>query len=159
MNAGPAEPVEPLDTVEPPDPPDPLDPLDPEAYDAAEDLDQLEAEDSQVGGGDPGDPGYSPPERPLGMRTELTLDARLEEEEPEPEADGDWDGIGDTRDTDGEPFDDQVGDERAGRLVSPDEDRPVEAEPDLVARDVGIDGAAASAEEAAMHVVELEDRP
>ncbi|MEY9928757.1 hypothetical protein ABH926_003396 [Catenulispora sp. GP43] len=140
-------------------PVEPTGPVDPEAYNAAEDLDQLEADDSQVGGGDPGDPGYSPPERPLGMRTELTFGDRLEEEEPDPDTDADWDGIGDTRDTDGELMDDQVGDERAGRLVSPDEDRAVEAEPDMVARDVGIDGAAASAEEAAMHVVDVEERP
>jgi hypothetical protein len=131
-------------------------PIDPEAYDAAEQLDQLEAQDSQVGGEDPLEEGYSPPERPLGMREELTLDERLVAEEPDREPDTAWDGIGDTRDTDGECVDDQVGDARAGRLVSPDEDRPIDREPDLVARDVGIDGAAASAEEAAMHVVDVD---
>jgi hypothetical protein len=134
-------------------------PVDPEAYDAAEQLDQLEAQDSQVGGADPLEEGYSPPERPLGMRRELTLDERLVAEEPDREADTAWDGIGDTRDTDGERVDDQVGTTRAGRLVSPDEDRPTEPEPDMVARDVGIDGAAASAEEAAMHVVDVEAEP
>ena len=44
------------------------------------------------------------------------------------------------------------GDRRAGRLVDPDEGVREDAEKDLVAEDVGIDGAGASAEEAAMHV-------
>ena len=50
-------------------------------------------------------------------------------------------------------YDGQVGAVRSGRLVSPDEGIAIDDEPDPVARDVGIDGAAASAEEAAMHVV------
>ena len=131
-------------------------PVDPEAYDAAEELDQLEAQDSQAGGEDPLETGYSPPERPLGMRRELTLDERLVAEEPDREPDTGWDGIGDTRDTDGELADDQVGNARAGRLVASGEDGPADDDPDLLARDVGIDGAAASAEEAAMHVVDDE---
>jgi hypothetical protein len=44
--------------------------------------------------------------------------------------------------------------ERAGRLVAEDEGVRTDAEKDLVATDVGIDGAAAGAEEAAVHVVE-----
>ena len=52
----------------------------------------------------------------------------------------------------------EVGDLRAGRLVEPDEGVREDVEKDLVATDVGIDGGAASAEEAAMHVVE-EPRP
>lgn len=48
----------------------------------------------------------------------------------------------------------EVGDLRAGRLVAPDEGAHENAEKDMVASDVGIDGGAASAEEAAMHVVE-----
>ncbi len=48
----------------------------------------------------------------------------------------------------------EVGDLRAGRLVEPDEGVHEDTEKDLVAQDVGIDGGAASAEEAAMHVVE-----
>lgn len=47
----------------------------------------------------------------------------------------------------------EVGDLRAGRLVEPDEGVREDTEKDLVAQDVGIDGGAASAEEAAMHVV------
>lgn len=50
--------------------------------------------------------------------------------------------------------DSEVGDERAGRLVAPDEGLGSDDEKDLVGEDVGVDGAAASAEEAAMHVVD-----
>ncbi|KRE61036.1 DUF5709 domain-containing protein [Nostocoides sp. Soil756] len=50
--------------------------------------------------------------------------------------------------------DSEVGDERAGRLVAPDEGLGSDDEKDLVGQDVGVDGAAASAEEAAMHVVD-----
>ena len=130
--------------------------IDPENYDAAEELDQLEAEDSQTGGEDPLEAGYSPPERPLGMREELTLDQRLAEEVPDPGADPDDDGLGDLPGGDGEPRDDQVGDRRSGRLVAPDEGAHADREHDAVAEDVGIDGGAASAEEAAMHVVDEE---
>jgi hypothetical protein len=51
----------------------------------------------------------------------------------------------------------EVGDARAGRLVAPDEGAHEDAETDAVAYDVGIDGAGATAEEAAMHVVADED--
>ena len=44
--------------------------------------------------------------------------------------------------------------ERAGRLVAADEGVRTDTEKDLVAEDVGIDGAAAGAEEAAVHVVD-----
>jgi hypothetical protein len=54
-----------------------------------------------------------------------------------------------------DPDDDgQVGDERAGRLVAPDEGAHEDTEKDLVAEDVGISGAGAGAEEAAVHVVD-----
>jgi len=49
--------------------------------------------------------------------------------------------------------DSEVGDLRAGRLVDPDEGVREDREKDLVAQDVGIDGGAAGAEKAAMHVV------
>src|SRR5206468_349819 len=72
----------------------------------------------------------------------------------------DHEGIRDAEDTlvdlpggTGEPRDDEVGDGRAGRLVAPDEGAHADEEKDLLAQDVGIDGAAASAEEAAVHVV------
>ncbi|HEY6934340.1 MAG TPA: DUF5709 domain-containing protein [Marmoricola sp.] len=61
----------------------------------------------------------------------------LEQEEPEPPAEED-------AEVDEE---DEVGDLRSGRLVA-DEDGE-----DLFVHDVGIDGAAASAEEAAVHVI------
>lgn len=107
------------------------------------------------------DAGWSPPDRPWAVndwgtteREESTgesLTARLAREIPEPE-DGDGDGLGDTSDTDGELIDGEVGDRRAGRLV--EGEAPWGAVgPQPYASEVGIDGAAASAEEAAMHVV------
>ena len=51
----------------------------------------------------------------------------------------------------------EVGSDRSGRLVAPDQGLSEDDEKDLVAEDIGIDGAAASAEEAAVHVVEDED--
>lgn len=108
------------------------------------------------------DEGYSPPERPLGVSawgvtafeasTHEDLAHRLAREEPEV-GDAEYgDGIGDAFDTDGEQIDDQVGDARAGRMVLSglDVDDPSS---DYQAHDVGIDGAGASAEEAAVHVV------
>lgn len=122
-------------------------------------------------GADPFDEGASPPERPLAVEHEGTtaqeqnegesLDDRLREEVPDPalgrNLGGEGDGIGDALDSDGEPLDDEVGDGRAGRLVAPDEGAHEDAEKDLLASDVGIDGAAASAEEAAVHIVPDED--
>ena len=56
---------------------------------------------------------------------------------------------------DDEDLDDgEVGDGRAGRLVDPDQGIGEDTEKDLVGDDIGIDGAAASAEEAAVHIVE-----
>ncbi|MER5513345.1 MULTISPECIES: DUF5709 domain-containing protein [unclassified Streptomyces] len=108
------------------------------------------------------DEGYSPPERPWavehtgvtaaeGQRGE-TLDERLAEEVPDI-AVLEGDDIGDAWDTDGELLDDEVGDGRAGRLVAPDEGAHENTETDLFASDRGLDGAGASAEEAAMHVI------
>jgi hypothetical protein len=45
-------------------------------------------------------------------------------------------------------------DPRAGRLVAPDEGLESDTEKDLIARDAGISGAGASAEEAAVHIVD-----
>ncbi|RKE23436.1 DUF5709 domain-containing protein [Streptomyces sp. TLI_171] len=117
------------------------------------------------------DEGYSPPEKPLGVdkvgvtpaeqRDGETLDQRLAQEVPDlpsDEPDGDGDGIGDLPGGAGEPFDPQAaGARRAGRLVAPDEGARPDTEKDLVASDAGIDGGAAGAEEAAVHVVP--DRP
>ncbi|MEU3463952.1 DUF5709 domain-containing protein [Streptomyces sp. NPDC006733] len=108
------------------------------------------------------DEGYSPPERPLGVgkvgttaeeqREGESLDQRLAQEVPDTIADP-GDGLGDTPDTDGELLDSEAGADRSGRLVAPDEGVGTSRE-GAVATDVGIDGAAASAEEAAVHVVD-----
>lgn len=108
------------------------------------------------------DTGYSPNERPWEIdRWGLTaaeaargedLAHRLARELPDRVDEVDGDGIGDSTDTDGEPLDDQVGGARAGRLIAADLD-PADAGSDQWALDVGVDGGAASAEEAAIHVV------
>jgi hypothetical protein len=111
----------------------------------------LDASDTLEGdpGDDPLNPGIIPADKwSAGERFGTTaaeeeagesLDQLLAEEEPDldPYADGD--------DSEYEP------DPRAGRLVAEDEGEGEDDEPDLVARDVGIDGGAASAEEAAVH--------
>ena len=53
---------------------------------------------------------------------------------------------------------DEVGGVRAGRLVGVGSDGSRDTEKDLLAGDVGIDGAGASAEEAAMHVIDEYDQ-
>ena len=120
-----------------------------------------ESLDDQETGGDL-DEGYSPPERPWGLYAWGTtadeaadhesLSSRLSHEQPEPGEEFTGDGIGDVSDADGEPVDDQVGDLRAGRLVLGDVDE-LDARSDYWASDVGVDGGAASAEEAAVHII------
>jgi hypothetical protein len=126
------------------------------------------------------DEGYSPPEKwsvleKFGNTAEEeregeSLDQKLAEEEPDPALQYDDEdevepgATGTDLDLDsgideqqlGDDFgdDQEVGDQRAGRLVSPDEGAHSDIDKDLVAGDVGIDGAAASAEEAAVHIVE-----
>lgn len=112
---------------------------------------------------DPYDEGYSPPERPLATRdwgataaeeaTGESWAGRLARESPDVTATS-GDGLGDTTDTDGELLDDEVGDLRAGRLVATNEGFGPDIDAELHATDIGIDGGAASAEEAAMHVVD-----
>ena len=121
---------------------------------------QLEPEDTlyERAGGEVLDEGYSPPDHPPPVYREWheeTLDERLSEELPDV-GEGDGDGLGDSSDTDGEMLDDEVGNGRAGRLVSPGEGAHDEHD-GMVASDKGIDGAAASAEEAAVHVVPDEE--
>lgn len=77
------------------------------------------------------------------MRRGETLEQRIAQEEP--------DAVSEDWDEDGEEH--EVGGRRAGRLVAPDEGAHADDEADAVAYDVGIDGSAASAEEAAMHVI------
>ena len=130
----------------------------------------LEAEDTLEdprGVRDVLDTGWSPPERPWAVddwgTTESeesageSLDGRLARELPDGRDGDDGDGLGDSSDTDGELLDDQVGDERAGRLVDSDDGGSDDTDDELWARDEGIDGAAASAEEAAVHVVRDRD--
>ena len=86
-----------------------------------------ESLDEEVFGEDIAD-GYSPAERPWGVSawgvtsyeesTHESLGRRLAREEREPTDEPEGDGIGDSIGTDGELIDDQVGDRRAGRLVS-----------------------------------------
>lgn len=112
-------------------------------------------------GDDVDGPGYSPPDRPIGSLAwgvtayeasmHEPLSRRLAREVPDVGADEASDGLGDASDAD-EPIDDQVGYLRAGRLVWADQD-PADPSSDLRAEDVGIDGGAASAEEAAIHII------
>jgi uncharacterized protein DUF5709 len=137
----------------------------PDASDQREDTGLLDAEDTLENDGvdDPLDRGWSPPDRPWAVEHSgvtaaerhegETLDQRLAEEMPDL-ATPDGDGMGDAEGTDGELLDNEVGALRSGRLVAPDEGAHEDDESALVATDVGIDGAAASAEEAAMHIVD-----
>jgi uncharacterized protein DUF5709 len=122
--------------------------------DVAEDDGLLDPEDSLLDR-DPLDEGYSPPERPYAVDDWGTTAAeeaagepmalRLNRELPDGTPDV-GDGLGDAGDTDGELRDDEVGDGRAGRLADDGDE--------LFTEDVGIDGGAASAEEAAVHLVD-----
>jgi hypothetical protein len=122
-----------------------------ESGDAVDDSDVLDSPEGLLGD-DPDEDaqtGYSPPERePYNLRHAPTafedaegesLDERLAEEEPDVDAN-------DVSRADEEP--------RAGRLVRPDRGSGVDEEADEIAEDVGPAGYAASAEEAAMHIVD-----
>jgi hypothetical protein len=146
-----------------------------------DDEDQLQPEDTlvQEDVDDVLDRGYSPAEHLVGsvahgvtaeeQHRDETIDERIRQEVPEEgtaygapdnESGLDDDGLlgGDDPDAisaeDDWLGDGEVGDLRAGRLVAPDEGTGYDEEKDLVGEDVGIDGAAASAEEAAVHVIE-----
>ena len=123
-------------------------------------LDQMQPEDTLLDRGvaDVLDEGYSPPERysageGFGSTADEalqgeSLDQRVAQEEPDVDPDADEDV---------EDYDDEVGDQRSGRLVDPDQGLGEDTEKDLVGDDVGIDGAGASAEEAAVHTVRDDD--
>jgi hypothetical protein len=100
---------------------------------AAVQLDNAETLDGPAGGADALDAGYVPPDRPFALDDEQheTLDERLAAETPETAADVDA--------------------TRSGRLTGTDGD-------DTQATEVGIDGGAASAEEAAVHDVDGDTR-
>jgi hypothetical protein len=140
-----------------------------EMYDPA----GLDASDTLDGdpGDDPLDQGIAPPDRwsagegfgttaPEEQEGE-SLDQLLAEEEPDPYAETDSDededeGEGEDLRAD-DLWDDDEPEPRSGRLVADDEGAHADDEADLVAHDVGIDGGAASAEEAAVHVLDDDD--
>ena len=141
-----------------------------------EDYEVKDASDTLIGrpGDDPLDQGVAPPERWSAaerfgttageQQAGESLDDLLAEEEPdtsfdlddeEPEDFGGDPDVAD-EDLDGLLLDDGP-DPRAGRLVADDEGAHPDSEADLVAHDAGIDGGAATAEEAAVHVVDEDD--
>ena len=140
------------------------------------DYEVLDASDTLDGdpGDDPLDRGVAAPQRwsaaiRYGSTAEEqengeSLDQLLAEEEPDVADEADDEPIGDLagdedagdEDVDGLLLDDGP-DPRAGRLVAEDEGAHPDEEADLVARDTGIDGGGATAEEAAMHVVDDDD--
>ncbi|MEZ0054032.1 hypothetical protein ABIA30_005071 [Mycobacterium sp. MAA66] len=111
---------------------------------SVDDEDQLTQEDMLIDRGvdDLLDEGYEPPDVWREPRDHETLDELLAEEEPDPAMELD--------DPDEQAGDDEVGDARAGRLVAVDQDG------ELLGGDVGIDGGAASAEEAAVHIIDID---
>ncbi|HHU09967.1 MAG TPA: hypothetical protein GXZ60_08140 [Intrasporangiaceae bacterium] len=152
-----------------------------------DDEDQLQPEDTLDAGSEEGgvddvlDRGFSPPDGARSphlwgttayeQRHEETIDQRIAQEIPDPHSaygapdnesgldverigGDDPDAIDADEDWVGGP---EVGRTRAGRLVAPDEGVRDDDEDEAWGRDVGIDGAAASAEEAAVHIIDDED--
>ena len=136
---------------------------------SVEDDNQLQPEDTLIDRGidDALDEGYSPPERPYGRGAfgpSESMDQMLAEEEPDPAArinvplDKDEQQRSDEAEREAEfPRRGEVGRVRAGRLVAPDRGFGEDTEAELVADDVGISGGAASAEEAAVHIIDDEE--
>jgi hypothetical protein len=122
----------------------------PEAPDlgAAVQLDTSDTLAGPAGDVDGLDAGYVPPDRPYVLDDDAvtaagqfegdSLDERLAREEPE---------------------DVPVDGDRAGRLADPEQLGAMERFDAMDGQDVGIDGGAASAEEAAVHVVDLDADP
>jgi hypothetical protein len=154
----------------------------PDDYDEFQDEGQLDASDTLEGnpGDDPLDAGIIPADKwSAGMRYGDTaeeqeegesLDQLLSEEEPDVLAELDREADEDDEDEDVSGDDEDAGDEdvdglllddgpdpRSGRLVAEDEGAHSVDEDELVATDVGIDGGAAGAEEAAVHTVDDDD--
>lgn len=147
---------------------------------SVDDEDQLQPEDTLVDRGveDVLDEGYSPADTARGSNAwgttaweqsqDETIEQRILQEVPDPDsaygAPDNESGLdrvdretvgGD--DPDAIPAeDDFLGDtgRRSGRLVAPDEGAHQDVDKDSIAEDVGISGAGASAEEAAMHIVD-----
>lgn len=131
--------------------------LDHDPYESANDgsLEQLQADDTLIDRGvdDVLDEGYIAPDHwsalqgygnvPSEMRQRETIALREPQEEREIERpSGPWNPDGEDR---------EVGAKRSGRLVD-----ARDGSGEAFGADVGIDGGAASAEEAAMHVIELD---
>ncbi len=126
----------------------------------SEQLDQLQPEETLLdrGVGDVLDEGYVTGENwspaqgfgntPAEMRKGETLEMRIAQELPEP--------VKDETPWNPDPSEArEVGHKRAGRLVDANGGVPgLDNEAESVARDVGIDGGAATAEEAAMHIID-----
>jgi hypothetical protein len=136
---------------------------------SVEDDNQLPLEDTLIDRGidDALDEGYSPPERPYGrgvFGASESTDQILAAEERDPAS-----RIGNPLDEDDQQRSDEaeretefpqraeVGRVRAGRLLAPDRGFGEDTEAELVAEDVGISGGAASAEEAAVHIIDDRD--
>ncbi|MBK6886960.1 MAG: hypothetical protein IPH03_11305 [Tetrasphaera sp.] len=134
-----------------------------------DDEDQLQPEDTLIDDGveDVLDRGFSPADTDRGSRLHgvtaheqghhESIDERLAQEEPDPYSRLGLDDAalgGDDPDAiaaeDDWLDDHEVGDRRAGRLTDTGE----ESVEHTWGRDVGVDGAGASAEEAAMHIIE-----
>ncbi|MFT3861063.1 DUF5709 domain-containing protein [Micropruina sp.] len=134
--------------------------FDPTMPDESEQLDQLQPDDSLIDRGvaDVLDEGYAAPEKwspaqrygntPAEMRRGETLEQRCLQEEP--------DLAGVTAPWKDDPSESrQVGHHRAGRLVDADGGYGFpDHEAESVGYEVGIAGGAASAEEAAMHIID-----
>jgi hypothetical protein len=145
-----------------------------------DDEDQMQSGETLVDRGvdDVLDEGYSPPDTARGSNAwgttaweqsqDETIEQRIRQEEPDPDSAygapddesgldrADDDTVGGD-DPDAIPAEDDFLSDtggRAGRLVAPDEGAHGDAEKELIADDVGISGSGASAEEAAMHVVD-----
>ncbi|MDR1214608.1 MAG: DUF5709 domain-containing protein [Propionibacteriaceae bacterium] len=126
---------------------------------ASEQLDQLQSDQTLIDRGvdDVLDEGYIAPDHWSVLQTygntaaELrqgeSIDRQVAAEQPEVVTEpADW------RPEPGQAQ--QVGGRRAGRLVAVDGGAGSSSAPDTLATDVGIDGGGASAEEAAMHIIE-----
>ena len=128
---------------------------------SVDDEDQLQPEDSLLDRGvdDALDEGYSPPEKwsgaerygntPWEEEHGESLEQRIAQEEPEPDPYL-------SAELEDEHVGGEVGNARAGRLVADEDGSDDDFHQDMEGHDVGIDGAGASAEEAAVHIIDEE---